>query len=408
MKNFSKITLAMMPALLVAACAKEGSSDSIQRAREQVKANGGNMTPQAPKEKEVYVPKEVPVPQEKIVYVPKEVPVVQKEIVYVPKEVPVVQEKIVYVPKEVPVVQEQTTLNDNYFKIVMSDKLMSFYEGETNSYKISLRVLDPEIQMKLTAKGLPAGAELKDVSNSKEPNTYELRWKPNFNTISYDEMPPKMYQATLVPVLVSAKSDKKAQAVRGLSLEKTMMFTLFRTQQKPAELVISGLPSDIQEGKSEEFSVVATMPGLDQQGSVKPTIQVFQETGSQVAGSEYVDMDGSRYVYVKNVEYMDNFKWKFNMAFDTETRPVEAQINKDGTLANTDFTQVRFGMRVFGSFNASPASMVRMKINRTAKAPAVETPAVETPVTVPELKQPVKKPATQPTKKTPPKKKAGK
>ncbi len=280
----------------------------------------------------------------------------------------VIPERVVYVTKEKEVIKEQATLTDAYFKIDISDKMMSFYEGQTTAYKITLRVQDPELQMKLTAKGLPAGAELKDISTPKTPNTYELRWTPALYTISYDEQPPKAMTATLVPILVSAATSIKAETVKGLSLERTIFFNVFRNQDKPSELVLSGLTPEAQEGQVIPFSVVAKFPGVDGNAPLKPYLGLFKDNITQTAGSNYLDMDGTRYVSADpsraSVEYVGDYKWKFNLIFDTKNNSIEAQKSKDGSIVAVNFTQVRLGMRVFGAFNASPATVVRVKITK--------------------------------------------
>lgn len=288
-------------------------------------------------------------------------------------------EKIVYVTKDKEVIKEQATLNDTYFKIDLGEKTMAFYEGQATAYKITLRIQDPEIQMKLTAKGLPAGAELKDISTAQSPNTYELRWTPALYTISYDEQPPKTMNATLVPVLVSAKTQAKANTVKGLSLERTIFFSVFRNQEKPSELTVNGLTAEIQEGQVVPFSVVAKFPGVDNNSPVKPYLGHFKDNATQVAGSNYLEMDGTRYISVDSsraaIEYIGDFKWKFNLVFDTKNNPVESQKSKDGSIANVNFTHTRLGMRAFGAFNSSPVSVVRVKIIRAATEAAPETAA---------------------------------
>lgn len=290
-----------------------------------------------------------------------------------------VQERIVYVDRDKQVIKEQATLNDNYFKIDMGDKTMSFYEGQQTAYKITLRVQDPEIQMKLTAKGLPGGAELRDISTAQTPNTYELRWTPALYTISYDEQPPKMMNATLVPVLVSAKTPAKANTVKGLSLERTIVFSVFRNQEKPSELTVSGLDQDVQEGQVVPFSVTVKFPGVDNNAPAKPYLGQFKDNANQVAGSDYMEMDGTRYVSADPsraaVEYVGDFKWKFNLVFDTKNNPVETQKLKNGSAATVSFTQTRLGLRAFGAFNASPVSVVRVKIVRPTPAAPEAAPA---------------------------------
>jgi hypothetical protein len=341
MKNLMRLTL-IAPLLLVTACGGSSGSNAVEDLsylREQAKldlAKGPSNAPGLAK-----TPTPTPAPQ---------------------------PEKIVYVTKEKEVIKEQATLTDGYFKIDIADKMLSFYEGQASSYKITLRVLDPELQMKLTAKGLPAGAELKDVSTTKTPNAYELRWTPALYTISYDEQPPKMMSATLAPVFVSAKTAKKTEAVKGMSLEKTIIFSVLRNQDKPSELVVNGLATEVQEGQVVPFSVVAKFPGVDANAPVKPYLGRFKDNTNQVAGSNYLEMDGTRYASenpdLASVEYIGDYKWKFNLIFDTKNNPVEAQKSKDGSIAAVNFTQVRLGMRVFGAFNASPPTVVRVKIIR--------------------------------------------
>ncbi|HEY8269517.1 MAG TPA: hypothetical protein VIG33_01405 [Pseudobdellovibrionaceae bacterium] len=310
-------------------------------------------------------------------------------------------ERVVYVTKEKEVIKEQATLTDSYFKIDLSEKMMSFYEGQPSAYKITLRVQDPQLQMKLTAKGLPSGAELKDISTAKNPNTYELRWTPPLYTISYDQQPPQIMTATLVPVLVSAKTSKKAETVKGLSLDRTITFNVFRNQDKPSELVLSGLDQDVQEGQVVPFSVIARFPGVDTNAPIKPDLGFFRDKNTQVVASNYLEMDGTRYVSIENVEYIGDYKWKFNLVFDTKNNPVETQKSKDGSAAAVNFTQVRLGLRVFGAFNASPATVVRVKIIRAATE---ATPVAPAPAPAP---APPKDPApSKPTPKKAPKPKS--
>lgn len=290
-----------------------------------------------------------------------------------------VQERVVYVTKDKEVIKEQATLTDAYFKIDLGDKSMAFYEGQQTAYKITLRVQDSDIQMKLTAKGLPAGAELRDISTAQSPNTYELRWTPALYTISYDEQPPKMMNATLVPVLVSAKTQAKANTVKGLSLERTILFSVFRNQEKPSELTVAGLDKEIPEGQVVPFSVTVKFPGVDANAPVKPYLGQFKDNTTQVAGSDYMEMDGTRYVSADPsraaVEYVGDFKWKFNLVFDAKNNPVETQKLKNGAAATVNFTQTRLGLRAFGAYNASPVSIVRVKIVRPTPAAPEAAPA---------------------------------
>lgn len=274
-----------------------------------------------------------------------------------------------YIVKEVPVAQEQTTLTESFIKIT-HDKILSFYEGQTSSYKITLSVKDPGFTMKLTAKGLPNGAEFKDISSSKEPNTYEFRWKPAFNALPADQ-DMNLMTITLVPVLNTAKDAKKAEIVKGLSLEKSLPFFLLKNQEKPSELTITGLPTELQEGQVVAFNVVAKFPGIDPSSGQEPYIGRFEDPKASTLPTNILEMDGSRYVKLVSTKYLGDFKWEFNLVFNAKDVPVETQKTKDGKIAGTDSTQTRLILRAFGIANATPEKIVRVKIKRLAsEAPA--------------------------------------
>jgi hypothetical protein len=315
-----------------------------------------------------------------------------------------------YVVREKEVIKEQATLNESYIKVEIDkkDSPLVFFEGRTSSAKIYLRILDPSVKMTLTAKDLPQGATLQDVSTVNEPNTYQLKWTPALYTIAAGEDAPKIMSLTLVPVVDASRTPaNKLALIQKMFLDKVFTFSVFRTQEKAYELQISGLNSTTNEGQLDTFSVTVRMPGVDDHSPQKPSIGAFKDNVNQVAGTNYMEMDGSKYVDLTqaNVEYLGDFKWRFNnLIIDTKSKPVDAQKAKDGSIvANSDVTHVRFALKVYGPYTATNATVVQIAIKRDLPpaAPAVETPAAPK---APDTDKPVNK--SQPKKTTPPKKKA--
>jgi len=337
MKNLNNLTI-IASALLVVACGGPGSKQpvsDIQDIREK-STLGNGYKPGAPRE--------------------------------VPK----------YIETEKKVIQEQATLNESYIKVEVDKKdiPLRFYENTNSKIKFYLRVLDPSLKMTLTGKDLPAGAKLTNVSTQQDPDAYELTWTPPLYTISFSEETPKVMTLTLVPVVNSAKTPAaKVAIVQKLFLEKVFAFSVFRTQEKTSELVISGLSDKAEEGQITPFSVVARIPGIDDKSPQKPTIGFFKDNINQVAGTDYLEMNGVRHITTDDsraeVEYLGDFKWKFNLLFDAKNIPVEAQKEKSGkTLENAETTHVRFGIKVYAPFNATNTTIMKIAIKRQTAAKA--------------------------------------
>ncbi len=283
-----------------------------------------------------------------------------------PREIPK------YIETEKEVVREQATLNESYIKVELDKKDMPlrFFENTNSKAKFYLRVLDPSIKMTLTAKDLPAGATFTNVSTPQDPDAYELKWTPPLYTISFSETPPKVMTLTLVPVVNSAKtSATKVAIVQKLFLEKVFTISVFRTHEKPSELSVSGLPDKVDEGQVLPFTVVARIPGIDDNSPQKPTIGIFKDNVTQIAGTDYLEMSGVRHITSDEsraeIEYLGDYKWKFNLLFDTKNISVEAQKAKSGNiLENADTTHVRFGIKVYAPFNATNATVMQIAIKR--------------------------------------------
>jgi hypothetical protein len=276
----------------------------------------------------------------------------------------------VVAPKEVNTTQDKA--NERFFKIELDkkDSPLRFYEQKTNTAKFYLRVMDSSLRLSLQGKDLPAGAALKDVSTVKEPNVYELNWTPALNTVGANEESPKMMMLTLAVVVDAEKTPAaKVALLKGLQLEKVMTFAVFKGQEKPSALVITGLNGKAEEGQIVPFNVVVRIPGVDESSTAKPTLALLVDEGAPQKGVDYREMDGRSYVTNDDsrapVEYLGDFKWKFNLLFDTKNNRVEDQKAKDGSvMANADTTHVRFGIKVNAPFTAAPVTVMQVAIKR--------------------------------------------
>jgi hypothetical protein len=335
-----------------------------------------------------------------------------------------------YVNKDTVKTQEEATFNNSYVKIEIDKKNypLVFFENKASTATVHLRVFDPDIKMRLNAKGLPAGATLTDVSTASNPGTYELKWTPPLYTVPATEIGPKVFvDAKWVAELVSAKTETKAATIRGMVFEEPISYSVFKTQEKPSDLAVAGLSDKAEEGQSYPFSVVVTFPGVDGQAPQKPVIGWYKDTTTQVAGTDYQEMDGSRFVDYDSsrtpVEYLDNFKWKFNLVLklNDKDNAVQVQKAKDGSLmTNSDTTHIRFVLKANSGFSYANASVVRISVKRTmppappAAPPVADAPAAPATPEAPKADAPkadakkadVKKPAAKKTTSKPATKKA--
>jgi len=260
------------------------------------------------------------------------------------------KDRVQYVPQQVPVIQEQIVLNESFVKITYPSQI-NFYEGKPGSVKITLGVNDPGFTMNLTIKDFPKGSELVNVSTKTQPNTYEFRWTPAYNTLPVDQVEPEGMQITLVPVLNTAKDEAKAAKVRALSLEKPMFFHLMKSKEEPSALVIAGLPTEVTEGEKVSFTATVKFPGLDDTSAFKPEIASILEKDSKLAGV----------LLVEGVEYLGDFKWKFNLSF----------------TANGSAAQTRLVLKATGAISFTKPTIVSLKIKAKPAPQETAAPAAQ-------------------------------
>lgn len=297
----------------------------------------------------------------------------EEVVVYVPKEV--VREVERQVPTVVTQVVEQATVDEKYL-VIAPDLNMNFVEGKSASFKVRARVLLPGAKINLTARNLPEGATLKDVSTANDPGLYELSWAAPLSTVPATSG-HKVFTVKLVAQITETKDAADRKLLESLAREKEISLTVFRDQSPPSELVVTNLPNEVSEGSLTSFQVTVKVPGIDGSAAQKPTLQPIFDGVVAAAGQNYQESDGTRHLVADagkaDVEYVGNQTWKFNRVFDTKNIPAQPQLSKDGAvMANADGVRVRLSFKVYspnGSSTAQVLKQIKIKYDRPVAAP---------------------------------------
>lgn len=282
----------------------------------------------------------------------------------------------VIVEKPKVVIKEESTIDDKFI-VITPDAQMTFNETQESVFKVRARVLIPGVEIKLVAQGLPQGAVLE--ASKSEKDLYLIRWTPALYTVPSNAN-MRTFTAKLVAEIASVANDSNAQLLRGLVREKEINLFLFRTQESPSPVKVSGLTNEVMEGTSTPFEVTVRVPGVDDKAAQKPRLTISYDGVSYTAGNNFLEQDGSRHIVAdlnkKEPVYMGDFVWKFVLLFDTKNIPVQPQLAKDGTfLLNSDGTRVRFSVKALSPFGlATPEHLVQLKI-RLKPVATPEVPA---------------------------------
>lgn len=288
--------------------------------------------------------------------------------------------------REVPVivVKEQATIDENFI-IITPDAQMTFNEGQASHFSIRARVLVPGIEIKLKASGLPSGARLE--KSKSEKDLYVLTWTPDLYTVPSNAA-MKSYTVKVTAEVTSAENPANAEKLKGLVREKEFPLFLFRNQEGPSGLSVSGIAPEIAEGSLVPFTVTVKVPGTDDKVPQKPRLVVSYDGVSYTAGNDFLELDGARYVVAilnkkesdpnkKDIEYLGDSTWKYNLLFDTKNNSVQPQLSKDGSiLTNADGTRVRLSFKVYSPYGLStPEVLTQVKIKYTkSKVDNMQTP----------------------------------
>lgn len=279
---------------------------------------------------------------------------------------PVVIENNHVVKEEVPVIKEQATIDAKYI-VISHDEQMTFSEGEKSSYNFRVRSLVPGVQVKLVATNLPSGATFS--ASSAEKDLYVLTWTPDLNTIALNKNMQLFKLNIKSQITVVTSQTLTAENLKNLVREEDVSLFLFHNQQMPSDLKITGLANEMNENTITNFSVTAKVPGTDDKTSIKPRISAYFDGISVSASNNFLELDGSRHVIAKDVVYLGNSTWKFNLQFDTKNMTVQPQLAKDGSFLTTaDGTRVRMSFKVYSPFGTStPETLFQTKIKYDQK-----------------------------------------
>lgn len=295
---------------------------------------------------------------------------------------------------EKPIIEtKEVSAVDKGFVVITPDSHMTFNEGQTGQFKIQARSLVPGIQIKLKASGFPEGAQLE--KSKTEKDVYTLTWTPALYTIASNAS-MKDYSVKVTAEVISAENKTDIGKLNALVQEKEFSLFLFKNQEAPSGLAVSGIPTEIAEGTLTSFYVTVKVPGTNNKAPQKPLLVVSYDGVSYTAGNNFLELDGSRYVVAdlnkKEPEYLGDSKWKFTLVFDTKNISVQPQLGKDGNpLANADGTRVRLSFKVYSPYGPStPQVLTQVKIRFQKPVTPSNKPKPVAPAAVAESGSPAK------------------
>ncbi len=294
------------------------------------------------------------------------------------KPIEIVKTEIV--EKEVQVIREESSVDDKFI-VITPDSQMTFNEGQETSFKVYARVLVPNIQIKLTAQGLPEGAVLE--ASTKEKDLYIIKWKPALYTVASDSN-MKSYEVKVVAEVSSVNNENAKY--RGLIKERDISLFVFKNQEAPKEVKLAGLSNEVSQGQVTPFSVTVTVPGTDEKSPTTPRLLVSYDGVSVSTGNNFQELDGSRHVLAdkskKEVEYIGNSQWKFNLIYDTKNIIPLPQLSKAGEpIANADGVRVRVSFKVVSPNQLTTPEVlkqIKIKFSQSAASAPSQSAKVDT------------------------------
>jgi hypothetical protein len=291
---------------------------------------------------------------------------------------PAPPERTIIVREEVPVPVESNVPTKDWFVVTPEAPVISMSEGKKTSFSVKSRILSaPDAKLVLKAVGLPEGATFAPVEAGK--SDYVLTWTPAYNTVQMG----KLFEHIKVTVVAelgeaSAQDRKKFQ---GLVNKKDIDLLVSIDQTAPSGLAVEGLSARVLEGTEVPFSVVVTVPGVDDKSGVKPTLIASYDGVSMTPGNTSLELDGARHVIPdlskNHTEYVGNFQWKYNLVFDTKNSFVQAPLSPDKKLLlDATIAKVRMNFAVVsprGTISPKFLKQVEIRLNKEVSAPQFAT-----------------------------------
>jgi hypothetical protein len=278
------------------------------------------------------------------------------------------------IEKDVTTVVAQAVVDERSL-IVIADSPMSFTEGVGQSFNIKVRSTQAGTTVRLSSPNLPAGAVLKDISTASVPGVYQLSWAPDYSTI-LGRNSVKAISVKLIAQMILSDGTVKA----GISKETDVVLSVFHDQSVPSSVAVENLPALIDEGTVTDFDVIADINDVNENSSIKPTVQSSYDQVAFTDGNQFLEMDGSRYVTadIKNKapEYVGANKWRFHLVFDTKNISVQPQLSSSGkVIDNADGVRVRVSFKVFSPYGPASSEIVKQIKITFKQKPAQAAPA---------------------------------
>jgi hypothetical protein len=293
-------------------------------------------------------------------------------------EKPQILTETIVVEKPVAVIKEQATISSDSV-VIAASPYMSFNEGQSSSFEVIAQSLIPGVRLKLSAKNLPAGAQLNLAPSADQKDRYLLSWTPAFNSVVTGASLSKEIKIKLVAEVAQAPDEKVRQTLSALLKEKEVVLVVSKNRIAPSELRVENLPEQVLEDSITPFQVLVTVPGVDDQSLQKPILRISYDGVSLTQGNSYREMDGSRHIILnenkKEAEYLGQFKWKFNLLFDTKNISLQPALKNDGSVdALARASHLRLSLKVYNESLSTPESVKKIQVTliKSVEAPRFE------------------------------------
>lgn len=239
----------------------------------------------------------------------------------------------------------QAVIDRSY--VIEPERDATFIAGETNSFKVRVRLFFPVDSYELRINGLPqdvSGVSLQKVPN--EAGSYIVTWSAPKDFIPSDRAERQVpYRLELADV--RAQDPSVEQLFRSINRIQEFSFAVRRTGKTPMIVNMSALPTEIAQGQMVPFTVdVADPASYDGFG---PRLDVyFQGTNRTESGYE---ANGATYVrHESTPKHLGNGIWRFSFVFDAKNNDVGAQLDRDGKrIEGATHLRTRMLLKAYGS-----------------------------------------------------------
>jgi hypothetical protein len=272
-------------------------------------------------------------------------------------------------------VQTESNVVDSSFLNIIPDSDINFIEGKAASFNVVGRTQVPGAKVKLKAENLPAGVTFELKPTSSEKFNYALSWNPAYNTVPFGSG-SKSFKIKIVAELEQAQG-KDGKTAQIISNEKEVVIFVVPAQAAPTDVQVSGLKSIIEEGTETPFSITVVVPGIDDKSALRPTLIPSYDNVSMTPGNSFLELDATRHIVPdlakKSLEYFGDFKWRFNLMFDTKNISVQPPLAADKQiLTNAISSHVRMNFMVLsprGALSPKILKQIEIQLDKPVVAP---------------------------------------